>query len=67
MKKLELVCDTCGKAEKGDEHHYGLPKGWYVVGYHCQTFIAYDDWRVLGHFCTFACLLKKINIEEVKA
>ena len=62
MRRLELICDNCGKIAKGNEYHYGLPKGWYVVGYHCQTYLAYDDWRVMGHFCSWECLSEKIKI-----
>lgn len=62
MKRLELICDNCDKVAKGDEYHFGLPKGWYIVGYHCQTYLAYDDWRVLGHFCSFGCLEAKLKI-----
>jgi len=56
MKVEELVCDNCGKKAKGDEHHFRLPKGWSVVGFHSQSFVAYDDWRVTHHFCSAECM-----------
>ena len=67
MRKLELICDYCGKAEKGDEHHYGLPKGWYVLGYHGQKFLAFDDWRVMYHFCSVECMNKAVKVTRAKS
>ncbi len=69
MRRLELVCDNCGEVAKGDEYHYGLPKGWYVVGYHCQSYVAYDDWRVIGHYCSSDCLtnVTRVDGKERKA
>lgn len=69
MKTLELVCDHCGKRAKGDEYHYGLPGGWYILGYHCQRYLAPDDWRVLNHFCSMECLKAEMVItgKELKA
>ena len=61
MKKQELVCDGCGKTAKGDEQHFKLPKGWYVMGFHAQSFVAPDDWRVTHHFCSSECLEKVMN------
>ena len=62
MKREELVCDGCGLVETGDEIHFRLPKGWYVVGYHCQTFVAPDDWRVSHHFCSPECMNKIMDV-----
>jgi hypothetical protein len=64
-----LKCDNCGKIKEGDEYHYGLPKGWYIVGYHCQRYAAYDDWRALKHFCSWECMIQKIKADgkELKA
>ncbi len=62
MERIELLCDHCGKTEKGDEHHYGLPKGWYILGYHCQSWCAPDDWRVKHHFCSWECLSAEIKV-----
>ncbi len=62
MKKLELICDNCGKTAKGDEHHYGLPKGWYVLGYHGQTYLAADDWRITCHFCCLKCMDEAVKV-----
>jgi hypothetical protein len=56
MKRLELICDHCGKVGKGDDNHFSLPKGWYLLGFHCQTFLAPDEWRVTNHFCCTECL-----------
>lgn len=64
MRRLELTCDNCGKTEKGDEYHYGLPKGWYVLGFHCQSFVAHDDWRVTHHFCSAECMDKAVHITK---
>jgi len=64
MRKLELICDYCGKKAKGEEHHYGLPKGWVVLGFHSQTFIAYDDWRIIYHFCSSECMNKMLNVPK---
>lgn len=61
MRTLELTCDCCGKTEDGDDHHFALPKGWYLVGYHGQKFAAYDDWRVTHHFCSTECMDKIMN------
>jgi len=61
MNKVELICDTCGKVEKGTESHFDLPKGWYVLGYHCQTFLGYDDWRIIHHFCSLKCMNEHIR------
>lgn len=63
MRKLELTCDFCGKTENGDEYHYGLPKGWYILGYHCQRY-CYDDWRVTHHFCSLDCMDKAIKVSK---
>jgi len=62
MRKLELICDSCGKTAKGDEEHCNLPEGWYIVGYHAQSFVAYDDWRVTHHFCSSECLNKVMDV-----
>ena len=62
MKTLELTCDYCGKTEKGDESHFDLPKGWYLVGYHCQTYAGYDDWRVKFHFCSLNCMNNAVTV-----
>ena len=62
MLKRELICDYCGKVGVGDEHHFSLPGGWYVIGYHAQSFVAHDDWRITHHFCSFKCLDKAIKI-----
>ncbi len=69
MKIQELVCDHCGKHEKGGEYHYGLPKDWYVIGYHCQSYLACDDWRIMYHFCCFDCLCAEIKVagKEIRA
>lgn len=64
MRRKDLTCDCCGKTEEGDEHHYGLPAGWYVVGYHGQRFLAYDDWRVTHHFCSLDCMDKAIKVSK---
>jgi len=61
-RKLELTCDYCGKTAKGDEYHYGLPKGWYVLGFHCQSYLAYDDWRITHHFCSSECMDKAVKV-----
>jgi len=61
MKKQELVCDGCGKTSEGDAQHFKLPKGWYVLGFHAQSFVAPDDWRVTHHFCSSECLDKVMN------
>ncbi len=62
MEKIELICDGCGKIAKGKENHFGLPKGWVVVGFHSQTFVGYDDWRVTHHFCSFECMNKIMDV-----
>ena len=66
MRKQEIICDGCGKTAKGDEHHFALPKGWFVVGFHSQTFVAYDDWRVIHHFCSSECMDKVMNVTLLK-
>lgn len=65
----DLKCDCCGITAHGKEYHYGLPRGWYIVGYHCQSYLAYDDWRVMYHFCSGECLDKTLGItgKEKKA
>ena len=71
MARIEsrLRCDTCGKTAKGDEYHYGLPEGWHILGYHCQRYVACDDWRALKHFCSWECMIKKVRADgkELKA
>ena len=62
MKIQELMCDHCGKRAKGDEYHYRLPKGWYILVYHCQTYLAWDDWRVMHHFCSWECLSAEVKV-----
>ncbi len=64
MRTLELTCDNCGKKAKGDEYHYGLPKGWYVLAYHCQSYLAHDDWRVTHHFCSLECMTEAVKVKE---
>ena len=61
--KQELICDYCGKIAKGEENHYSLPKGWYLLGYHSQTFLV-DDWRATHHFCSRDCLDKAVVIQK---
>ena len=51
-----LVCDNCGKIVDGEGMPVRLPKGWCVLGYHKQSFAAYDDWRITHHFCSSECL-----------
>lgn len=65
--KHEVICDYCGKREDGEEYHYGLPKGWYVLVYHSQSFVAVDDWRITHHFCSKECMLKAIKVESMRA
>ena len=62
MRKLELTFDHCGEIEEGDEYHYRLPKGWYSLGYHCQTYLSYDDWRILHPFYSWECLMSEIKV-----
>lgn len=62
MRRLELICDGCGKVAGGDESHFRLPKVWYIVGFHCQTFVGHDDWRVIYHFCSSECMDKVMNV-----
>lgn len=67
MKRQELICDNCGKTASGDEHHYNLPEGWFILGYHCRPYLAVDDWRVLGHFCSWDCMTLRINASGKEA
>ena len=50
MIKELIICDYCGKEEKGGEH--SLPVGWHVLGYHAQTFVDKKEWRSVRHFCS---------------
>ncbi len=67
MRREDWVCDYCGKSEKGGEHHYGLPKGWYLLGYHGQSYLAYDDWRAPHQFCSLDCLFKAVKVTREPA
>lgn len=64
MKIVELMCDYCEKRAKGDDCHFNLPKGWFVLGFHSQSFVAADDWRVTHHFCSSECLDRAIKITK---
>ena len=66
MKKQELICDYCGKVSKGDDHHFSLPAGWYVLGFHGQSFVAPDDWRVINHFCSSECFNSGVRVISLK-
>jgi len=66
VKKEELICDYCGKVSKGDEHHFNLPKGWFVLGFHCQSFVAPEEWRVTHHFCSSECLNSGVRVVPFK-
>lgn len=66
MRKVELVCDYCGKVEPGGEEHFNLPKGWCVLGFHCQRFLAVDDWRITHHFCSQKCIDAAVKIDAKK-
>jgi len=62
MKKQELICDYCGKVASGGEMEAELPKGWCILGYHCQRFACIDDWRITHHFCSQTCLDKAVKV-----
>jgi hypothetical protein len=55
----ELVCDNCGTHAEWTGYH--LPKGWYVLAYHCEDYLAYDDWRPVMHFCSWGCMANKVK------
>jgi len=58
----EFVCDNCGTHAEGTVYH--LPKGWYTLGYYYESYLAYDDWRPVLHFCSWECLAKEVKAVE---
>ena len=64
MNKFTLICDYCGKEVELNTSCFSirdLPSDWVALAYHKGSFLAFDDWRILYHFCSAECLDKAVR------